>query len=223
LIKLVDVKKSYFLPKITVEVLKGITLEVQKGELVAIVGPSGSGKSTLLHILGCLDRPTSGKYLLEGIDVGGQSDDELARIRNSKIGFVFQSFNLLPKLPAWKNVAVPLLYAGVPADERKDRAMAMLEGVGLGHRANHGPSELSGGEQQRVAIARALVNDPSIILADEPTGNLDSKSGREIMEIFKKINGEGNTVVMVTHEQSLTEAARRIVTIRDGLCCDGNN
>ncbi len=216
MIKLVDIKKAYFLPKITIEVLRGISLEVRQGDLVAIVGPSGSGKSTLLNVIGCLDRPTSGQYLLEGIDVSEKSDNELAQIRNSKLGFVFQSFNLLPKLPAWKNVAIPLLYAGIPPDERKDRAMAMLGRVGLEARAEHGPSELSGGEQQRVAIARALVNNPSIILADEPTGNLDSKSGMEIMDIFVRLNNEGTTIVMVTHEASLTEAASRIVTIKDG-------
>jgi putative ABC transport system ATP-binding protein len=215
-INLVDIKKSYFLPKITIEVLRGVSLEVRERELVAIVGPSGSGKSTLLNVIGCLDRPTSGQYLLEGIDVGEKSDNELAQIRNSKMGFVFQSFNLLPKLPAWKNVAIPLLYAGVPPDERKDKAMEMLGRVGLQARADHAPSELSGGEQQRVAIARALVNNPSIILADEPTGNLDTKSGMEIMDIFVRLNSEGATIVMVTHEKSLTDAASRIVTIRDG-------
>lgn len=216
MIQLVDIKKAYFLPKITIEVLRGISLEVRQGDLVAIVGPSGSGKSTLLNVIGCLDRPTSGQYLLEGIDVSEKSDNELAKIRNSKLGFVFQSFNLLPKLPAWKNVAIPLLYAGVPPDERRDRAMEMLGRVGLQARADHGPSELSGGEQQRVAIARALVNNPTIILADEPTGNLDTKSGAEIMDIFVRLNNEGATIVMVTHEASLTEAANRIVTIRDG-------
>jgi putative ABC transport system ATP-binding protein len=215
-INLVDIKKSYFLPKITIEVLRGVSLEVRERELVAIVGPSGSGKSTLLNVIGCLDRPTSGQYLLEGIDVGEKSDNELAHIRNTKMGFVFQSFNLLPKLPAWKNVAIPLLYAGVPPDERKDKAMEMLGRVGLQARADHAPSELSGGEQQRVAIARALVNNPSIILADEPTGNLDTKSGMEIMDIFVRLNNEGATIVMVTHEKSLTDAASRIVTIRDG-------
>jgi putative ABC transport system ATP-binding protein len=215
-INLVDIKKSYFLPKITIEVLRGVSLEVSERELVAIVGPSGSGKSTLLNVIGCLDRPTSGQYLLEGIDVGEKSDNELAHIRNTKMGFVFQSFNLLPKLPAWKNVAIPLLYAGVPPDERKDKAMEMLGRVGLQARADHAPSELSGGEQQRVAIARALVNNPSIILADEPTGNLDTKSGMEIMDIFVRLNNEGATIVMVTHEKSLTDAASRIVTIRDG-------
>lgn len=223
MIELIDVTKSYFLPKIRVDVLRGISLEVRQGELVAIVGPSGSGKSTLLHIIGCLDRPTSGRYLFEGIDVGDKTDDELANIRNRRIGFVFQSFNLLPKLPAWKNVTVPLLYAGVPLAERKERAMDMLRRVGLEPRANHSPSELSGGEQQRVAIARALVNNPSIILADEPTGNLDSRSGQEIIDIFGKLNSEGSTIVMVTHEKSVTESARRIVAIQDGKCTSGDS
>jgi putative ABC transport system ATP-binding protein len=217
MIEIIDVKKSYFLPKITIEVLRGVSLEVKTGALVAIIGPSGSGKSTLLNLIGCLDRPTSGKYLLEGVDVSEKSDNELASIRNSKMGFVFQSFNLLPKLPAWKNVAVPLLYAGVSVAERKERAMEMLKRVGLEGRADHAPNELSGGEQQRVAIARALVNHPSIILADEPTGNLDSKSGKEIMDIFARLNDEGATIVMVTHELTLTKAATRVVTMRDGL------
>jgi putative ABC transport system ATP-binding protein len=216
-IDIIDVKKSYFLPKITIEVLKGVSLQVKTGDLVAIIGPSGSGKSTLLNLIGCLDRPTSGKYLLEGVDVGEKSDNELASIRNSKMGFVFQSFNLLPKIPAWKNVAVPLLYAGVGVSDRKERAMEMLKKVGLEGRAEHSPSELSGGEQQRVAIARALINNPSIVLADEPTGNLDSKSGKEIMEIFSWLNDEGATIVMVTHELTLTKAASRVVTMRDGL------
>jgi putative ABC transport system ATP-binding protein len=216
-IQLIDVKKSYFLPKITIDVLRGVSLEVVTGDLVAIIGPSGSGKSTLLNLIGCLDRPTSGQYLLEGIDVSEKTDDELASIRNAKLGFVFQSFNLLPKLPAWKNVAVPLLYSGVNVAERKERAMEMLSRVGLEGRAEHAPSELSGGEQQRVAIARALVNNPTIILADEPTGNLDTKSGKEIMEIFSRLNDEGATIVMVTHELTLTKAASRIVTMRDGL------
>jgi putative ABC transport system ATP-binding protein len=216
-IQLIDVKKSYFLPKITIDVLRGVSLEVETGDLVAIIGPSGSGKSTLLNLIGCLDRPTSGQYLLEGIDVSEKTDDELASIRNAKLGFVFQSFNLLPKLPAWKNVAVPLLYSGVNVAERKERAMEMLSRVGLEGRAEHAPSELSGGEQQRVAIARALVNNPTIILADEPTGNLDTKSGKEIMEIFSRLNDEGATIVMVTHELTLTKAASRIVTMRDGL------
>jgi putative ABC transport system ATP-binding protein len=223
LIKLIDIKKSYVLPRLTIDILKGITLEVYTGELVAIMGPSGSGKSTLLNIIGCLDRPTSGQYLLEDIDVNEKTDNELASIRNTRVGFVFQSFNLLPRLPAWKNVAVPLLYAGVPVAERKEKAMDMLGKVGLEGRADHAPSELSGGEQQRVAIARALINNPSIILADEPTGNLDTRTGEEILEIFARLNDEGATIVMVTHESSLTEAARRIITIRDGMSVNGDS
>jgi len=223
LIKLIDIKKSYVLPRLTIDILKGITLEVHTGELIAIMGPSGSGKSTLLNIIGCLDRPTSGQYLFEGIDVNEKTDNELASIRNTKVGFVFQSFNLLPRLPAWKNVAVPLLYAGVPVAKRKEKAMDMLGKVGLEGRADHAPSELSGGEQQRVAIARALINNPSIILADEPTGNLDTRSGEEIMGIFTRLNNEGATIVMVTHERSLTDAARRIITIRDGLSVNGDS
>ncbi len=223
MIKLIDIKKSYVLPRLTIDILKGITLEVHTGELIAIMGPSGSGKSTLLNIIGCLDRPTSGQYLFEGIDVNEKTDNELASIRNTKVGFVFQSFNLLPRLPAWKNVAVPLLYAGVPVAKRKEKAMDMLGKVGLEGRADHAPSELSGGEQQRVAIARALINNPSIILADEPTGNLDTRSGEEIMGIFTRLNNEGATIVMVTHERSLTEAARRIITIRDGMSVNGDS
>ncbi len=223
MIKLIDIKKSYVLPRLTIDILKGITLEVHTGELVAIMGPSGSGKSTLMNIIGCLDRPTSGQYLLEGIDVNEKTDNELASIRNTMVGFVFQSFNLLPRLPAWKNVAVPLLYAGVPVAERKEKAMDMLGKVGLEGRADHAPSELSGGEQQRVAIARALINSPSIILADEPTGNLDTRTGEEILDIFTRLNDEGATIVMVTHERSLTEAARRIITIRDGMSVNGDS
>ncbi|MEJ2315040.1 MAG: ABC transporter ATP-binding protein, partial [Nitrospirota bacterium] len=184
-------------------------------------GPSGSGKSTLLHLLGCLDRPTSGEYLLEGAEVAGKSDNELAALRNKKIGFVFQSFNLLPRLPAWKNVELPLLYMGVPAVERKDRAMRMLERVGLAPRSNHKPSELSGGEQQRVAIARALINNPAIILADEPTGNLDTRSGQEIMDLVAGLHAEGATIIMVTHEADIGRRAGRIISMRDGLCYDG--
>lgn len=218
LIELRDVKKSYTLPKISIDVLKGITLDINKGEFVAVMGPSGSGKSTLLNIIGCLDRLTSGQYLLEGMDVGDKSDNDLAVIRSQKMGFVFQSFNLLPKYPAWKNVQLPLVYSGVPAAERKTRAMEFLRRVGIAERAEHSPAELSGGEQQRVAIARALINKPEIILADEPTGNLDSRSGGEIMEIFKGLNREGITLVMVTHEQRLAEMADRLITIRDGIC-----
>jgi putative ABC transport system ATP-binding protein len=221
LISLKNIKKSYFLPKVTIDVLKGIDMEVTEKEMVVVMGPSGSGKSTLLHIIGCLDRPTSGMYLLLNVDVSHETDNELAETRNRKIGFVFQSFNLLPRFPAWKNVELPLLYSGVSANERKQRAMEILTKVGLSQRAGHYPNELSGGEQQRVAIARALINNPAIILADEPTGNLDSRSGKEIIEIFKALNKEGVTVLIVTHEKEIAEQAGRIITIKDGICYSG--
>lgn len=221
MISLRNIKRSYVLPKVTVDVLRGIDMEVAEKDFVAIMGPSGSGKSTLLHIIGCLDRPTSGQYLLLDVDVSRKTDNELAEIRNRKIGFVFQSFNLLPKLIAWKNVELPLLYGGVEPDTRKKKAFEMLEKLGLSHRAEHYPSELSGGEQQRVAIARALINDPAIILADEPTGNLDSRSGKEIIETFKGLNKDGVTIVVVTHEKDIADEAGKIITIRDGVCQSG--
>lgn len=221
MIQLIGLKKTYFLPKVTIEVLKGIDLTVSEREFVAIMGPSGSGKSTLLNIMGCLDRPTDGKYLFMGIDINSKTDNDLAEIRNRKIGFVFQSFNLLPRLQAWKNVEMPLIYSGINQRERRERAFEMLKKVGLLERAEHRPSELSGGEQQRVAIARALINNPAVILADEPTGNLDSRSGKEIMEIFRGLNEEGVTIVMVTHEMDIARVARRIATIKDGVCYNG--
>lgn len=221
MIRLTDVRKSYDLPKIEIEVLKGINLEVAEQEFVAIMGPSGSGKSTLLNIIGCLDRPSSGKYLFTGIDVNTKTDNDLAEIRNEKIGFVFQTFNLLPRLPAWKNVEMPLIYRGVSLQKRKERAMGMLESVGLLARAEHRPNELSGGEQQRVAIARALINRPAVVLADEPTGNLDSRAGGEIMEIFGRLNDAGVTIVLVTHEMGIAEKAHRMITIKDGVCQSG--
>ncbi|HCC68738.1 MAG TPA: macrolide ABC transporter ATP-binding protein [Nitrospiraceae bacterium] len=221
LIDLRNIKKSYPLSKITIDVLKNIDIEVKKGEFVAIMGPSGSGKSTLLNIIGCLDRPTSGTYLLDGVDVSKKSDNELAEIRNRKIGFVFQSFNLLPRFSAWKNVELPLLYNGLSAKERKHMAIEFLDKVRLRDRVEHNPSELSGGERQRVAIARALVNNPSIMLADEPTGNLDSRSGAEILEIFKGLNREGVTILLVTHEKEITDRADRAITIKDGVCFNG--
>jgi putative ABC transport system ATP-binding protein len=221
MIELHEISKTYESGDIRVEVLKGISLTVKEGEFVAVMGPSGSGKSTLLNLLGCLDRPTLGAYLLDGVDVTTKSDNELASIRNLKIGFVFQSFNLLPRLSAWKNVELPLVYSGIAPQERAERAHELLERVGLGQRAGHSPSKLSGGEQQRVAIARALVNRPSIVLADEPTGNLDSRAGKEIMEILAGLNRENVTIIMVTHERDIAEYAERTITIRDGLCEDG--
>ena len=221
MIVLKDIHRSYELPKITVEVLKGINLEAEQGDFIAIMGPSGSGKSTLLNIIGCLDRPTSGRYLLDNVDVSTKNDNELAEIRSRSIGFVFQSFNLLPRFPAWKNVELPLLYGGVEPKMRKQKAVEMLGRMGLGDRSDHKPNELSGGEQQRVAIARALINSPVIILADEPTGNLDSKVGKEIMEIFAELNRGGVTIILVTHEMEIASFAKRIVTMRDGVCYSG--
>ncbi len=221
MIELRDVTKTYILQGRNIDVLMGISLVVEQGEFVAIMGPSGSGKSTLLNLIGCLDRPTSGVYLLDGVDVGRKSDNELADIRNRKIGFVFQSFNLLPRLPAWKNVELPLVYSGAPSYERREKALKLLGKVGLGERAEHAPSELSGGEQQRVAIARALINNPAIILADEPTGNLDTHSGAEILRTLETLHGEGTTVITVTHESNIAERAQRTISIRDGLCRDG--
>ncbi len=222
MIELKDIYRSYQLPTITVDVLKGINLEAVQGDFIAIMGPSGSGKSTLLNILGCLDRPTSGRYLLDNIDVSTKNDNELAEIRNRSLGFVFQSFNLLPRLPAWKNVELPLLYSGVEPKIRKQKAVEMLGRMGLGGRADHRPNELSGGEQQRVAIARALINSPVIILADEPTGNLDSRVGREIMEIFAELNHGGVTIILVTHETEIAGYAKRVITMRDGVCYSGS-
>ncbi len=217
IIQLEDIHKSYFMGKQALPVLKGVSLDIFKNEYVALMGPSGSGKSTLMNILGCLDTPTDGTYILNGQDVSKMPDDDLADVRNLEIGFVFQQFNLLPRLTAVENVALPLVYAGVPRRQRLERAMAVLEKVSLTDRSHHKPNELSGGQAQRVAIARALINNPSLILADEPTGNLDSKTSNEIMDIFTAIQAAGNTVVLVTHEEDIANYAFRIVRLRDGL------
>ena len=216
-IRLEGVRKSYFLGKHELPVLKGIDLTIEKSEFIALMGPSGSGKSTLMNILGCLDTLSAGKYLLNGKDISQMTDNELADIRNKEIGFVFQQFNLLPRLSALENVGLPLIYAGILKKERKDRALSMLDKVKLSDRSHHKPNELSGGQIQRVAIARALVNHPSIILADEPTGNLDSKTSSEIMGLLTEIHEQGNTVVLVTHEEDIAAYAHRVVRMRDGL------
>jgi putative ABC transport system ATP-binding protein len=215
-IELRAIQKSYFMANQAIPVLKGINLDINRNEYVALMGPSGSGKSTLMNILGCLDSPTAGTYNLNGNDVSAMSDDELAGIRNIEIGFVFQQFNLLPRLTAAENVALPLVYAGIPKKDRIERALAALEKVGLADRSHHKSNELSGGQIQRVAIARALVNNPSILLADEPTGNLDSKTSVEVMELFGKIHAGGNTVILVTHEEDIARYAHRVVRLRDG-------
>jgi len=216
-IHLDKIRKSYFMGKMELEVLKGIALDINRNEYVALMGPSGSGKSTLMNIIGCLDTPTSGTYILNGHDISQTIDNRLAEIRNKEIGFVFQQFNLLPRLTALDNVALPLVYAGMGKRLRTEKAKHVMDLVNLSDRSHHKPNELSGGQCQRVAIARALVNDPSIILADEPTGNLDTKTSYEIMEIFNKIHSGGNTIVLVTHEEDIANHAYRIVRLRDGL------
>lgn len=217
IIHLENIQKSYYMGKHELQVLKGVSVDIFKNEYVALMGPSGSGKSTLMNIIGCLDTPTAGRYILNNNDVSEMKDNDLAEIRNKEIGFVFQQFNLLPRLTAAENVALPLVYAGMNRKLRTDKAMQVLDMVNLTDRSHHKPNELSGGQCQRVAIARALVNDPSIILADEPTGNLDTKTSYEIMEIFNKIHSNGNTIVLVTHEEDIANHAHRIVRLRDGV------
>lgn len=211
------IAKRYVMGTEVVEALKSVTISIEKGEYVAFMGPSGSGKSTLMNIIGCLDSPTSGQYILNNQDVSRMGENELAETRNKEIGFVFQTFNLLPRQTSLENVALPLIYAGFSKADRTEKAMLALKNVGLENRAGHRPNELSGGQRQRVAVARALVNDPSILLADEPTGNLDSKTSYEIMDLFDQIHSKGNTVIMVTHEEDIAEYAHRIVRLRDGL------
>ena len=217
LIDIKNVKKIYDLGAEKIHALDGVSLKIERGEYIAIMGPSGSGKSTIMNILGCLDTPTSGSYYFEGEEVSEMDDNQLAGIRNQKIGFVFQTFNLLPRISSLQNVELPLIYGGVSLESRRKRASLVLERVGLGDRVNHKPNELSGGQRQRVAVARALANQPSIILADEPTGNLDSKTGEEIMVLFNQIHEAGNTIILVTHEEYIAENANRIIRLHDGL------
>jgi len=222
IIKMKDITRVYRVGNVEVHALRGISLFVEKGEFVAIVGPSGSGKSTIMHIIGCLDRPTSGVYELEDRKIDKLTDNELSEIRNKKIGFVFQTFNLIPRMSVLKNVELPLVYGRVTSKERDKKAIEMISQVGLFHRISHSPSELSGGEQQRVAIARALVNRPSLLLADEPTGNLDSQTGKEIMKIFQGLNQAGVTIILVTHEEKIAKYATRIISLQDGVIISDN-
>jgi len=220
LITIKDIGRKYIIGTETIHAIKSVSLTINKGEFVALMGPSGSGKSTLMNILGCLDTPTKGEYILNGINVSHMSDNELAEVRNSEIGFVFQTFNLLPRNSALDNVSLPLVYAGISKEKRQERARQTLENVGLGNRVDHKPNELSGGQRQRVAVARALINNPSIILADEPTGNLDTKTSIEIMGLIEDIHEKGNTIILVTHEEDIALHAHRIVRMRDGLVED---
>ncbi len=220
MIRLRDIHKTYYMGKTEVHALRGVSLFIDRGEFVAIMGPSGSGKSTLMNLIGALDRPTSGSYYLENTDVSGMSDNALAEIRNRKIGFVFQTFNLLPRKSSLRNVELPLIYSGLPVRTRRRKALDALKRVGLEDRSGHKPNELSGGQRQRVAIARALVTEPAIVFADEPTGNLDTTTGHDIMDIFKNLNDHGVTIILVTHEREIAQYARRIIHIRDGLISD---